>query len=112
MHILDLPDAAAARAFAFEEPGHQAGAYRDVLLRRWHTMLGRTMWESPDGLRNGNRFLVLGLGVEAAGDSLAPDGVLDAAVAHLGRDADAGTARGAGASRSIAGAGCRVIGMT
>ncbi|WP_372665048.1 YciI family protein [Amycolatopsis kentuckyensis] len=35
VHVLDLPDAAAARAFAFEEPGYQAGAYRDVLLRRW-----------------------------------------------------------------------------
>ena len=28
---------AAARLFAFEEPGYQAGAYRDVMLRRWHT---------------------------------------------------------------------------
>lgn len=33
VHVLDLPDPAAARAFAFEEPGYQAGAYRDVLLR-------------------------------------------------------------------------------
>lgn len=28
--ILDLPDPAAARAFAFGEPGYQAGVYRDV----------------------------------------------------------------------------------
>ena len=35
LHILHLPDPAAARAFAFDEPGYQAGAYRDVLLRRW-----------------------------------------------------------------------------
>ena len=47
VHILDLPDPAAARTFAFEEPGYQAGAYRDVLLRRWHNSLGRTMWDSP-----------------------------------------------------------------
>src|SRR4051812_4601064 len=34
VHVVDLPDAAAARAFVFEEPCYQAGAYRDVLLRR------------------------------------------------------------------------------
>jgi hypothetical protein len=28
VHILDLPDPAAARAFAFNEPNYQAGAYR------------------------------------------------------------------------------------
>ena len=45
VHVLDLPDVAAARAFAFEEPGWQAGAYRDVLLRRWRNTTGRTMWQ-------------------------------------------------------------------
>src|SRR4051794_26633246 len=49
VHIVDLPDAAAARAFAFDEPNYQAGVYRDVLLRRWRNLLGRTMWEFPDG---------------------------------------------------------------
>lgn len=44
VHILDLPDPTAARAFAFEEPGYQSGAYRDVLLRRRHSSLGRTMF--------------------------------------------------------------------
>jgi len=34
VHIVDLPDPAAARAFAFDEPGYQAGVYRDVMLRR------------------------------------------------------------------------------
>ncbi|MFW6691672.1 YciI family protein [Streptomyces sp. MAR4 CNX-425] len=62
VHILDLPDAAAARAFAFDEPGYQAGAYRDVLLRRWHNSLGRTMWDFPGGRTGGSRYLVLGLG--------------------------------------------------
>lgn len=62
VHILDLPDAAAARAFAFEEPNYQAGAYRDVLLRRWRNLLGRTMWDFPGGRTGGNRYLVLGLG--------------------------------------------------
>jgi uncharacterized protein YciI len=62
VHIVDLPDAAAARAFAFEEPGYQAGVYRDVLLRRWRNLLGRTMWDFPGGRSGGNRYLVLGLG--------------------------------------------------
>ncbi|MEV7615547.1 YciI family protein [Streptomyces sp. NPDC089799] len=62
VHIVDLPDAAAARAFAFEEPGYQAGVYRDVLLRRWRNLLGRTMWEFPGGRSGGNRYLVIGLG--------------------------------------------------
>ncbi|MHC3467821.1 YciI family protein [Streptomyces sp. 7R007] len=62
VHILELPDGAAARAFAFDEPGYQAGVYRDVLLRRWRNALGRTMWEFPGGRSGGNRYLVLGLG--------------------------------------------------
>jgi uncharacterized protein YciI len=47
VHILDLPDPAAARTFAFDEPNYQAGVYRDVLLRRWRNALGRTMWDFP-----------------------------------------------------------------
>ncbi|MGW3649037.1 YciI family protein [Streptomyces sp. NPDC000878] len=62
VHILDLPDPATARAFAFDEPGYQAGMYRDVLLRRWRNTLGRTMWDFPGGRTDGNRYLVLGLG--------------------------------------------------
>src|SRR5688500_1543119 len=62
VHILDLPDPAAARGFAFDEPGYQAGVYRDVLLRRWRNLLGRTMWEFPGGRTEGDRYLVLGLG--------------------------------------------------
>ncbi len=49
VHILDLPDSAAARSFAFDEPNYQAGVYRDVLLRRWRNTLGRTMWDFPGG---------------------------------------------------------------
>ena len=60
VHIVDLADAAAARAFAFDEPNYQAGVYRDVLLRRWRNALGRTMWEFPGGPTGGNRYLVLG----------------------------------------------------
>jgi uncharacterized protein YciI len=68
VHILDLADPAAARAFAFDEPNYQAGVYRDVLLRRWRNTLGRTMWAFPNGEPGGNRYLVLGLGSGEAAD--------------------------------------------
>lgn len=60
VHILDLPDPASARAFAFEEPGYQAGAYRDVMVRRWRNVMGRTMWDFAAGRPEGGRYLVLG----------------------------------------------------
>lgn len=60
VHVVGLPDAAAARAFAFDEPNYQAGAYRDVLVRRWRNVLGRTMQDFP-GAR-GAGHLVLGFG--------------------------------------------------
>ncbi|MCO5969577.1 YciI family protein [Actinoallomurus soli] len=72
VHIVDLPDPAAARAFAFEEPNYQAGVYRDVLLRRWRNLLGRTMWDFPGGRSGGSRFLVLGLGPEKGADLAVP----------------------------------------
>jgi len=72
VHIVGLPDPAAARAFAFDEPGYQAGVYRDVLLRRWRNMLGRTMWDFPGGRAGGNRYLVLGLGSGPAADLAVP----------------------------------------
>ncbi|MEU1073074.1 MULTISPECIES: YciI family protein [unclassified Streptomyces] len=108
VHIVDLPDPAAARAFAFDEPGYQAGAYRDVLLRRWRNLLGRTMWEFPGGRSGGDRFLVLGLGAGepadltvpagrddliAYGPLLADDGVTWVGTAALVRAPDAAAAR-------------------
>jgi uncharacterized protein YciI len=72
VHIVDLSDPAAARAFAFDEPYYQAGVYRDVLLRRWRNELGRTMWEFPGGPTGGNRYLVLGFGREPAADLPVP----------------------------------------
>jgi uncharacterized protein YciI len=57
LHILNLPGPAAARAFAFDEPNYQAGVYRDVLLRRWRNLLGRTMWGFLGGRDGGNRYL-------------------------------------------------------
>ena len=77
VHIVDLPDPAAARAFVFDEPNYQAGVYRDVLLRRWRNGLGRSMWEFPgdrSGDRSGDRWhLVLGLGVGTAEDRVPAD---------------------------------------
>ncbi|MCI3928537.1 YciI family protein [Streptomyces sp. AN091965] len=108
VHIVDLPDPAAARAFAFDEPNQQAGVYRDVLLLRWRNLLGRTMWEFPGGLTGGNRHLVLGLGPAPAPAPTAPpvqDGLIafgpllsDDATAWLGtaalvRSPDARAAR-------------------
>jgi uncharacterized protein len=69
VHILDLPDPTAARAFAFEEPGYQAGAYRDVMLRRWANSLGRTMWDFSGGWPDNSRYLVLGFTSEPAADA-------------------------------------------
>jgi uncharacterized protein YciI len=72
VHIVGLPDPAAARAFAFDEPNYQAGVYRDVLLRRWRDLLGRSMWDFPGGRTGGNRYLVLGLSAGAATDLAVP----------------------------------------
>jgi uncharacterized protein len=68
VHIAGLPDPAAARAFAFDEPNYQAGVYRDVLLRRWRNLLARTMWDFPGGQSEGRRYLVIGLGAGPAAD--------------------------------------------
>ncbi|MEU8525865.1 YciI family protein [Streptomyces sp. NPDC048629] len=108
VHIVDLPDPASARAFAFDEPNYQAGAYRDVLLRRWRNTLGRTMWEFPGGREGGDRYLVIGLGVGepvdldppadrgaviAYGPLLSDDGSAWLGTAALLRAPDADTAR-------------------
>jgi uncharacterized protein YciI len=60
VHIVDLPDAAAARVFAFEEPNYLAGIYEEVTVRRFANLLGRTMGEFPGRERPADRFLVLG----------------------------------------------------
>src|SRR5262249_35126454 len=67
LHIVDLPDAAAARVFAYEEPNYKAGVYGEVMVRRWQGALGRKMWAfkgNPDG---NQRFLVIGHGRPDAG---------------------------------------------
>ncbi|MBG6136785.1 YciI family protein [Longispora fulva] len=61
VHIVDLPDSAAARAFAYDEPYYRAGVFADVLVRRWSNTLGRTMWAFT-GTGEDPRFLVIGHG--------------------------------------------------
>ncbi|MEV4804280.1 YciI family protein [Nonomuraea sp. NPDC049421] len=80
VHIIDLPGPAAARTFAFDEPNYQAGVYRDVMVRRWRNLLGRTMWEFPGGREGGNRYLVLGLGAGEAEEP--PPGRSDDLIAY------------------------------
>ena len=82
VHIADLPDVAAARRFAFEEPNYQAGVYRDVLIRRWRNVLGRTMWDFPGGRAGGDRYLVLGLGAGAPADLSPPAAFRDELIAY------------------------------
>lgn len=90
VHIADLPDPAAARAFAFDEPGYQAGVYRDVLLRRWRSTLGRTMAEFPGGRTAG--YLVLGLGAGEPADVSPPTANRDDLIAYGPLLSDDGTA--------------------
>jgi uncharacterized protein YciI len=74
LHLVDLPDAEAARGFAFQEPFYRAGVYGEVLVRRWRNLLGRTMWQFPGEVGEDRRFLVIGHGrpgVEATGQALA-----------------------------------------
>jgi len=108
VHIVDLVGPEAARTFAFEEPCYQAGAYRDVMVRRWRNVLGRTMWDFPGGRTGGHRYLVLGLGegpgvdlelppntdeLIAYGPLLSDDGAAWLGTAALLRAPDAATAR-------------------
>jgi hypothetical protein len=72
LHIVDLPDANAARNFAFDEPYYRAGVYRDVLIRRWRNELARTMWDFRSDARD-PRFLIIGLGQPGA----RPSGALE-----------------------------------
>ena len=51
VHVVELPDVTAARAFVFDEPSYQAGAYRDVLLRR-------TVWRALDSSATGGDLAI------------------------------------------------------
>jgi uncharacterized protein YciI len=73
MHIVDLPDRAAAEVFAYQEPFYKAGVFRDVLISRWRNALGGTMWDYKGDPDTNKRFLIIGhgkSGVSAQRDSL------------------------------------------
>jgi uncharacterized protein YciI len=60
LHIVDLPDAKAARAFIVDEPYYRAGRFASHVVRGFHNLLGRTMWEFP-APTDDPKFLVLAL---------------------------------------------------
>jgi uncharacterized protein YciI len=64
VHLVDLPNTAAADVFTFEEPYFKAGIFDEVLIRRWSNTLGRTMWDFAG--RGGRRFLIIGRGAVEA----------------------------------------------
>lgn len=66
VHIVDLPDLDAAHRFAFDEPYFRGGVFADVLIRRWHNVLGRTMWQFERELGGEQRFLVIGHAADAS----------------------------------------------
>lgn len=75
VHILDLENPRAARDFAFDEPGYQSGTYRDVMVRRWANVLGRTMWDFRSPQPDSSAYLILGFSLDpAAADTELPSG--------------------------------------
>ena len=61
LHIVDLPDLEAAHAFAYDEPYYRAGAFKEVLLYRFHNRSGRTMWDFTDAVDGYGRFLLIAM---------------------------------------------------
>ncbi|WP_112241868.1 YciI family protein [Kribbella monticola] len=62
LHIVDLPDLEAAKAFVHNDPYYVAGAFESVELYRFTNTSGRTMWEFADPTEGYHRFLVIALG--------------------------------------------------
>ncbi len=59
MHMVDLPDADAAWVFAHDDPLAKGGVFEDIMVRRYHNVLGRTMWQFGGDPKN-PRFLFIG----------------------------------------------------
>jgi uncharacterized protein YciI len=59
LHIVDLPDEDAVRAFAFDEPYYRAGAFEAVDLYRFHNHSARTMWDFTNAVPAYHRYLVI-----------------------------------------------------
>jgi uncharacterized protein len=62
LHIVDLPDVEAAKAFVHNDPYYVAGAFESVELYRFTNTSGRTMWEFTDTVKGYERFLVIAMG--------------------------------------------------
>jgi hypothetical protein len=75
LHIVDLPDLAAAKTFAYDEPYYQAGVFESVLLHRFRNLLGRTMWDFTGPYDGTDRFLLIGLG-EPTPEPASPEHVI------------------------------------
>ena len=75
MHMVDLPDAAAAHEFAYDEPFARAGLYDDIMVRRCRNAMRRTMWEFEGDPDRNQRFLVIGHGKPGMSDTR--DGLLE-----------------------------------
>lgn len=59
MHIVELPDAEAARSFAHDDPLATDGVFEAIEVRRFANLSGRTMWQfAGDGAKR--RFLFIG----------------------------------------------------
>ena len=70
LHIVDLPDARAVRAFVDDEPYQRAGLFADHVVLRFNNLLGRTMWEFPDSTQD-PKFLIIAQ-VPTSGREAAP----------------------------------------
>jgi uncharacterized protein len=58
LHVLGLPNVAAARDFVAREPNNRAGVYAVHSIWRFENLLGRTMWEFS-GAADDQRFLII-----------------------------------------------------
>lgn len=61
MHIVDLPDRAAAERFAYDEPYARAGVFDEIFFHRWNNALGGTMWQFS-GDPDAPKFLMFATG--------------------------------------------------
>ena len=75
MHMVDLPDAEAARVFAYEEPYARAGVYSEILVRRCRNAMQQTMWQFEGDLEANQCFLIIGHGKPGMSDTR--DGLLE-----------------------------------
>ncbi|TWD83017.1 hypothetical protein FB561_4168 [Kribbella amoyensis] len=59
LHVVEVPDDEAARAFAYEDPYYRAGVFDSVRVYRFEKLAGRTMWDFAEAVEGYNRYLVI-----------------------------------------------------